>query len=281
MSYVIPPFNLSLTHTHTYTQFPIQFTTCDLSNAESGGEFYAKFADDTTTTLAFSLTEGGVNSQTLFMQDAQSQDVTLCAQSSDAWCLESLAMTGVDLGIATTWLDNPCSSSSTYATGTCATCLAVSFVAPTATPSVTPSAAPLEGCPEGWNQGPTDCYQTQPSSIDSWTECSSTCAGLDASMLCTRNQAEHTYTTSLLYTDGNAYLWTGLSRDNNQSPFHWQAGCDSTYESTSGYQWIHESFPQSTYGWDYVMQMGYGYDGKYYNIYDAYSYTICVCQLFQ
>jgi hypothetical protein len=149
------------THTHTYPQFPIQFTTCDLDNAESGGQFYAKFADNTTTTLAFVPTEGGVNSQTLFMQDAQyaqSQNVTLCAQSSDAWCLESVAMTGVDLGIATHWLDNPCTSSAYANGGTCATCLAVSFVA-TTQPTPHPTAGPTQYGDEALTGTSTDCVE--------------------------------------------------------------------------------------------------------------------------
>jgi hypothetical protein len=105
---------------------------------------YVKFADDTTTTLEFSIARAGSNEQTLFLPQnpryAQSQDLTIYTQSSDGWCVSSVAMEDVVLENNNFWLDNPCSTGYSY-TYTCYTSRAVSFVA-TAQPTMKPSRQP-------------------------------------------------------------------------------------------------------------------------------------------
>jgi len=145
-----------------------------------------------------------------------------------------------------------------------------STIAPTATP--VPTAVPstrsptINPCAPGWTIFNSDCYKFNVRSSLTWTECSTLCSNLGASMLCITDSATNSWVANKI--GSNTLAWIGLSDLPEQNGnYLWEAGCASTYTNWG-------SGEPNNLGTDSCAVV---YNQYWYNLPNA-SNGVCSCQ---
>jgi hypothetical protein len=123
-------------------------------------------------------------------------------------------------------------------------------------------------CPVGWTQYDTNCYKFGLVAV-TWSVCQSTCASLNAMMLCVTDAS----TNAWLWTQtGDASpTWIGLSDIGHVGTYTWVSGCSSTYTNWENAQPDSPGAQHYAYFWR-------GHSGKWDNLWPSYT-NVCACQI--
>ena len=125
-------------------------------------------------------------------------------------------------------------------------------------------------CPAGWSMYGDNCYKFGLVAVP-WPECQSTCANLNAMMLCIPDATTNAW---LWAQTGDALpTWIGLSDIDHDGTYTWVSGCSSTYTN-----WEYAQPDNPGPGGQYYVYFWGGRSGKWDNVYPSVR-NICACQI--
>jgi len=124
-------------------------------------------------------------------------------------------------------------------------------------------------CPSGWTYYNNNCYKFA-TALSSWPSCQSTCAGLNAMMLCVTDAATNAWIWSMSGGSRGAETWVGLSDIGHFGNYTWVPGCNSNYTNWDAGQPDQLGIQDYAYLWS-------GHNGIWDNI-EVGKTALCVCQ---
>ncbi len=123
-------------------------------------------------------------------------------------------------------------------------------------------------CPAGWNLYGTNCYKFGLVAV-TWPECQSTCANLNATMLCVTDATTNAWLWA--QTGDASPTWIGLSDIDHDGIYTWVSGCSSTY---TNWDYGQPDLP----GDQHYAYFREGHAGKWDNLH-PYLTKVCACQI--